>query len=405
MADYSAAVVKAVQQMIAHKGASNSGVTTAARKGKTRALPDQVDALREWLSKQHPTLKLHTWDNASSIGLPVHNSGADWKSFEEKWLQPILDDQRSVKRDVKRLKSEAFTDEALSSLLSEELGEAAEVKGDVIFHGNVSINGTLKATSLETRGADYTERFAKADPSEAIEAGAVVGIFDDAKVAEGVIRLRTEGAIRLGIVSTMPSVCGAVTDTAKDTVAVCVADWPGRLPVLIRGPVKPGDSLVASGCNDGMAMAIKGEDVNSIGIALSAPVDGRVTILTGSAKRAVDMHRAPPHSPLSDSAGSWDLCDASTCADEATNIYDDTGRSETGRSDASLTELKQAIEGGMGGGGGMGDMAATLMVMQEQVGMPSSPPRLLSLHLSVYLSLSPHHLISPHSPRPLRRGR
>ena len=79
---------------------------------------------------------------------------------------------------TKRLKSEGFVLDA-EVLASAASSGGNKVCGDATVCGDLTVYGTVEADHVRTRGGDYTEQFAKANPDETLEPGALVGIMVD----------------------------------------------------------------------------------------------------------------------------------------------------------------------------------------------------------------------------------
>lgn len=100
-----------------------------------------------------------------------------------------------------------------------------------------------------SKGADYAEYLERANPSEEIKWGQVVG------VRGGKISKTTAGAEQVMVVSRAPIVLGNQPNNG-DTSAMEKVAFMGQVPVVVRGDVNAGDYLVASGLNDGSAVAV-----------------------------------------------------------------------------------------------------------------------------------------------------
>lgn len=100
---------------------------------------------------------------------------------------------------------------------------------------------------LESAGADYAEYLEKINPSEQIEPGDIVGVFD------GKITKKTKGAHQVMVVSTMPLVIGNKKNNANMLPVVFI----GQAPVKVIGQVKSGRYIVASGSNDGSGKVVR----------------------------------------------------------------------------------------------------------------------------------------------------
>ncbi|MFM9983605.1 MAG: hypothetical protein ACKVOK_00130 [Flavobacteriales bacterium] len=105
-----------------------------------------------------------------------------------------------------------------------------------------------------SRGADYAEYLPKADTSEYLQAFDVVG------VKGGKVTRNTEGAEQIMVVSSKPVVLGNTpAEGTEDEYVVC--GFMGQLPVVVRGTCTKGDFIIASGLNDGTAVAVSPENI------------------------------------------------------------------------------------------------------------------------------------------------
>ena len=112
--------------------------------------------------------------------------------------------------------------------------------------GDLQVTGTVTAEGFERRSAlgDWAEYF---PTTESLAVHRVVGLQ-----ASGNVSLMTSDAVRVGIVSASPSFVGNKASHRSD-VLVVLSIWPGKVKVLVHGPVRAGDTLTASGRHDGMA--------------------------------------------------------------------------------------------------------------------------------------------------------
>jgi hypothetical protein len=92
--------------------------------------------------------------------------------------------------------------------------------------------------------------------SDDLHAGEVVGIYG------GKISRRTHGADEVRVVSTNPIVVGNL-DVKSQTKSERVA-FLGQAPVRVVGKVDVGDYLLPSGDNDGLAIALKANDIPTL---------------------------------------------------------------------------------------------------------------------------------------------
>lgn len=102
--------------------------------------------------------------------------------------------------------------------------------------------------------ADYAEYIEKEDPEELMFSGMVVG------VKNGKISKVTENADKVMALSSNPAVVGnAVADSLKPLYDL--AAFIGQVPVWVLGKVNSGDYIVASGKNNGAAIAVSPEEL------------------------------------------------------------------------------------------------------------------------------------------------
>lgn len=109
-------------------------------------------------------------------------------------------------------------------------------------------NGSGGVT-YKTSGADFAEYLPKQNRDDDLQPGDVVGLM-----ADGVGR-QTAVSTRVLVVSSAAGFVGNASEADNQEHMVLVA-FMGQVPVRARGPVQAGDLLVASGLNDGTAVAI-----------------------------------------------------------------------------------------------------------------------------------------------------
>lgn len=114
--------------------------------------------------------------------------------------------------------------------------------------GSVEGNGS-GGVVFNTSGGDYAEFLPKADPAAIIIPGSVVGIRG------GSVSLDTRDAEQLAVVSSNPALSGNDPGAEARDAHVLVA-FLGQVDVRVRGAVQAGDFLVASGADDGVAVAV-----------------------------------------------------------------------------------------------------------------------------------------------------
>jgi hypothetical protein len=115
------------------------------------------------------------------------------------------------------------------------------------------VQGNLIGTGVEfaAGGADFAEELPQLDPSEVLEGGDVVGLF------AGRISRQTEGADAVMAISTTAVVRGnAQLDQADPANPFQPVAFIGQAPTRVRGSVRAGDFIVASGLNDGTGVAV-----------------------------------------------------------------------------------------------------------------------------------------------------
>lgn len=110
--------------------------------------------------------------------------------------------------------------------------------------------------AFSSGGADYAEWLPCELSSDDLHAGEVVGIYG------GRISRRTHGADEVRVVSTNPIVVGNL-DVKSQTKSERVA-FLGQAPVRVVGKVDVGDYLLPSGDNDGLAIAMKANEIPTV---------------------------------------------------------------------------------------------------------------------------------------------
>jgi len=117
-----------------------------------------------------------------------------------------------------------------------------------------------------TGSADYAEWLPLRKGEKNLMAGQVIGVH------EGFVSLQTNGADNIFVVSTNPAALGNMPES-NNLENYVQAAFLGQVPVLVNGAVKSGDFIVASGNNDGLAVAVEPQSLetsqlkNIIGIA------------------------------------------------------------------------------------------------------------------------------------------
>ena len=126
--------------------------------------------------------------------------------------------------------------------------------------------------SYSSGSADYAEWLERANPSERISAGEIVG------VTGGKISKNTVKAHQLMVISTKPAVLGNVPKEGTEHLYEKVA-FMGQIPVRVKGLVLTGDYILPSGLNDGQGIAVSPDDIKVtqykeiVGVAWSASLN------------------------------------------------------------------------------------------------------------------------------------
>jgi len=127
--------------------------------------------------------------------------------------------------------------------------------------GAIEGNGS-GGIELKTNGADFAEYLPSRGPSDRFLPGQVLGL------TAGRVGLETSGADRLLVVTTAPALVGAALPAGElgrsGEVAVALL---GQVPVRVRGSVAVGDLLVASGLDDGYAVAWHPSRIGEVSVA------------------------------------------------------------------------------------------------------------------------------------------
>lgn len=132
---------------------------------------------------------------------------------------------------------------------------------------------TFKHTQIgvtyQSGAGDYAEWLPKANPSEKLFPGEVVG------VTQGLIDHNTSVAEKVLVISSKPIVLGNTPEEGKEGEYEKVA-FMGQVPVKVLGDVNKGDYIVPSGNNDGYGKAVSPDKLtisdckNIVGIAWSS---------------------------------------------------------------------------------------------------------------------------------------
>lgn len=119
---------------------------------------------------------------------------------------------------------------------------------------------------FKSGGADYAEYLERADHSEILRRGDIVGVVG------GKISKETQGADHIMVVSTNPIVLGNMPESEKAEFYEKVA-FLGQVPVRVVGDVEVGDYILPSGNQDGLGIGKSPEEMelddyaNILGVA------------------------------------------------------------------------------------------------------------------------------------------
>jgi len=130
-------------------------------------------------------------------------------------------------------------------------------EADAYTNDRVSAGGKMVGVTYQSGSADYAEWLPKADLLDEFEPGQVIGIRD------GKVSLVTEKADKVFVVSTQPIVLGNSPVEGSESNYVKAA-FLGQVPVHVKGVVRTGDFILASGENDGLAIAVPPDELRGI---------------------------------------------------------------------------------------------------------------------------------------------
>ncbi|HEX9660073.1 MAG TPA: hypothetical protein VGA18_07215, partial [Rhodothermales bacterium] len=137
-------------------------------------------------------------------------------------------------------------------------GTAANFVG--FFDGDDDLIGQIEGNAAggvayNTAGADYAEYLPHLSRGEEFSGGDVVGVFD------GKISLRTVGAQQVMAITDRAAVLGNAPKGMDEVVGYEAVSFIGQVSVQVTGRVNEGDYVVASGLEDGTAVAVAPEDM------------------------------------------------------------------------------------------------------------------------------------------------
>ncbi|MGA7304878.1 MAG: hypothetical protein WBW88_08385 [Rhodothermales bacterium] len=147
---------------------------------------------------------------------------------------------------------------ALQTGSSGNVGVAANFIGffnnEAVLVGQIEGNGS-GGVAYNTSGADYAEYLPHLTRGESFAGGDVVGVFG------GKVSRRTQGAQQVMVITDRPAVLGNARKGTEDVTDLEAVSFVGQVLVRAKGPVDKGDYLVASGFEDGTAVAVEPEHI------------------------------------------------------------------------------------------------------------------------------------------------
>lgn len=138
--------------------------------------------------------------------------------------------------------------------LKTNVGAASPTNNYISFFAGATIAGRIEGTPLGgmaflSGSGDFAECLPRADLSEWLEEGDVVGVL------AGRVSKVTAEAHHVAAITARPVVVGNAP-AQQDAHRFARVAFMGQVPVKVRGCVQAGDFIVASGFNDGTAVAI-----------------------------------------------------------------------------------------------------------------------------------------------------
>ena len=134
-----------------------------------------------------------------------------------------------------------------SNFLDAVYGDMEMLQADGTESSNTS-NHYKVGVTYQSGSADYAEWLPRREAAQDFEPGQVVGVH------EGYISLETAGAEKVLVVSTQPIILGNAPQGSAHLYEKTA--FMGQVPVRVLGPVHSGDYILASGLNDGNAIAV-----------------------------------------------------------------------------------------------------------------------------------------------------
>ena len=121
------------------------------------------------------------------------------------------------------------------------------------FVGSIDGNGS-GGIRFNTSGGDFAEYLRKANLSEALNPGDIVGMFP-----EGLSK-KTDNAQRIMVVTSAPAILGNRPIENNDSEYAPVA-FLGQVPVRVEGAFSAGDFIIPSGRGDGVGIAFSPTEI------------------------------------------------------------------------------------------------------------------------------------------------
>ncbi len=199
-------------------------------------------------------------NNASAWSLNVRGSKSQNPAAPEDHIAHIFNTHGTGGGDVLSLKINVINPGSTSNFVT--FYDALDNR-----MGRIEGNGS-GGVSFESNSADFAEFLPKESEFSTFRAGDVVGIKD------GKISLNTIDADRAMVITDRPIVIGNARNNSDHFEKV---SFIGQVPVKVIGMVKAGDWIVASGENDGTALAVSTSEIGLghqiIGQALASNAD------------------------------------------------------------------------------------------------------------------------------------
>ena len=137
-------------------------------------------------------------------------------------------------------------------IFSEGVGLVSNIISLIIYGSYADIN---LGVAYESGAGDYAEWLLRADPSELISPGDIVGVIG------GKISKEFTHADRFMAVSTSPILLGNMPKNSMDERLHEKVAFMGQVPVKVQGQVNIGDYILPSGEGDGIGIAVSPKDM------------------------------------------------------------------------------------------------------------------------------------------------